>query len=151
MSLVSALKQSAYEHIVAVSIGGILAALAGLLTWAWPSALQQIADAILSKSTPKQLLTVVCISLLANAILAASLISSRSAGPRLRPRYGVYWDKDGNSYCPKCKMLMSQIAWATYNNGQWHGLRCSCTQRPFVLLEAGQPIHVQDAMRQINR
>ncbi len=146
MSITTTLKQSAQENIVALSIGTIPTTLAGLLAWAWPDALQKIADAAIFTATTKQLLVTLCISLLANAVLVALLISSRRTEPKLHARFGVYWDKDGNSYCPKCKNLTAQIGWATYANGQWHGLRCSCSELPFVLIESGKPIHAQDAM-----
>ncbi len=147
MTLATTLKQSAQDNVVALSIAAIFSVLTGLLAWAWPDVLPKISDAALSIATPKQLLAALCISLFANALLAAFLIFSRSSDPKLRARFGVYWDKDGNSYCPKCKALTAQIGWATYNGGQWYGLRCWCTERPFVLIEAGQPIHAQDAIR----
>jgi len=31
-------------------------------------------------------------------------------------KYGVYWDKNGNPFCPKCKTPTSQVKWATYVN-----------------------------------
>lgn len=65
----------------------------------------------------------------------------------LKLRYGVLWDKDGNSYCPKCKSPTSQIEWATYVNRQIHALKCPCSAKPFLLMENGEPIHAQDAMK----
>ena len=64
-------------------------------------------------------------------------------------KYGVYWDKNGNPFCPKCKTPTSQVKWATYVNQQVHGLKCSCTDKPFVLMENGEPIHAQEAMRRM--
>lgn len=64
-------------------------------------------------------------------------------------KYGVWWDKDGNAYCPKCKSPGMQIRWATHVNRQFHALKCSCTEDPFVLLEKGEPIHAQEAMRRM--
>lgn len=62
-------------------------------------------------------------------------------------KYGIYWDKNGNPFCPKCKTPTSQISWATYVNKQVHALRCSCSEKPFVLMNNGEPIHVQEAMK----
>jgi len=62
-------------------------------------------------------------------------------------KYGIYWDKNGNPFCPKCKTPTTNIAWATYTNRQIHGLKCSCSDKPFILMENGEPIHAQDAMK----
>jgi hypothetical protein len=64
-------------------------------------------------------------------------------------KYGVYWDKDGNPFCPKCKTPTSQVKWATYENRQVHGMKCSCTDKPFVLMENGEPIQAQEAMKRM--
>lgn len=150
MSLTS-LKQTIQKNIVTVSIGTIPTVVTGLFAWAWPGALRKIVEVFLTMVSPAQLLAALCISLLGHAVLVAMLISSRSHDPKLIPRFGIYWDKDGNSYCPQCKTLTSQIGWATFNNSQWHGLRCTCTERAFVCLDAGQPLHVQDAMHMMKR
>ena len=149
MSLANSLKEAARENVVTLSVGAIPSALVALLAWAWPDTLQNIAVTVLSIATPKQILAALCISLVVNAVLITLLKASRTTGPKLRPRFGVYWDKQGNAYCPRCKTLTAQIGWASYNNGQWHGLRCPCTERPFVLIESGQAIHAQEAMRQM--
>jgi hypothetical protein len=62
-------------------------------------------------------------------------------------KYGVFWDREGNYYCPNCKKPTLQMAWAKHLNGQFHGLRCSCTSKPFVLTENGKPIQVEDAIK----
>lgn len=149
MSLATTLKSLIQENVVAVALGAVPTFVTGLIAWAWPGTLQQIADVVLSTATPKQLMVALCISFLVNAVLVALLINLRTSGPKLYPRFGIYWDKEGNSYCPKCKTLTSQISWATFNNSQWHGLRCTCTERAFVCFDAGQPIHAQEAMRMV--
>lgn len=70
-------------------------------------------------------------------------------GNALSLKYGVYWDKNGNPFCPKCKTPTMQVKWATYDNRQVHGLKCSCTEKPFVLMENGEPIQAQDAMKRM--
>lgn len=70
-------------------------------------------------------------------------------GSNLRLKYGVYWDAEGNPYCPKCKTPTSQVHWATYENRQVRGLQCSCTEGPFVLMENGEPIQAQEAMKRM--
>ncbi len=64
-------------------------------------------------------------------------------------KFGVYWDKDGNVYCPKCKAPGMQIKWATYVNQQVNALKCSCTDTPYVLMENGEPVQAQEAMKRM--
>jgi len=67
----------------------------------------------------------------------------------LQLKFGVYWDKDGNPYCPKCKTPTSNVAWATYINRQVQALKCPCSPKPFVLMENGEPIQAPDAMKKM--
>lgn len=62
-------------------------------------------------------------------------------------KYSVFWDKDGNPYCPNCQKPTLQIKWASHLHGQVHGLKCSCTPKAFVLLDNGQPIQAEDAIK----
>ena len=67
----------------------------------------------------------------------------------LQLKFGVYWDKDGNPYCPKCKTPTSQVEWATYINRQVQALKCTCSPKPFVLMENGEPIQAPEAMKRM--
>jgi hypothetical protein len=62
-------------------------------------------------------------------------------------KYGVYWDKDGNPHCPKCKTPTSQTTWATYINRQVRALICTCSTMPFIFMEKGEPVQAQDVMK----
>lgn len=62
-------------------------------------------------------------------------------------KYGVYWDKNGNPFCPKCKLLLTRIVWATHLNRQVQSFRCSCSELPIVLLAVGEPIQAPEAMK----
>ncbi|MDQ6959283.1 MAG: hypothetical protein Q9M24_09265 [Mariprofundaceae bacterium] len=73
-------------------------------------------------------------------------LSNNSA---LTNKYGAYWDKDGNSYCPKCKTPTSSTSWTTYMKRQIRGLKCPCSEKPFILMKDGEPIHAQDAMKEM--
>ena len=64
-------------------------------------------------------------------------------------KYGVWWDNEGNSYCPKCKTPGLQVKWATYINRQVHALKCSCSSDPFILMDNGEPIQAQEAMKRM--
>ena len=65
----------------------------------------------------------------------------------LTSKYGVLWDKHGNPQCPKCKTTVNRVVWATHLRGQVQSLKCSCSDSPIVLMEAGNPIQAPDAMR----
>ena len=82
-----------------------------------------------------------------NEINSLKEIIEESQTNTLSLKYGVYWDKNGNPFCPKCKTPTSQISWATYVNKQIHALKCSCSEKPFVLMSNGEPIHAQEAMK----
>ncbi len=73
------------------------------------------------------------------------------SGNLLSLQFGVYWDNDGNVYCPKCKAPGMQIKWATYVNQQVNALKCSCADTLYVLMENGVPIHAQEAMKRMAR
>lgn len=68
----------------------------------------------------------------------------------LRLQYGVYWDKDGNPHCPRCKSPISQMTWATCMNGQYQALKCSCSKDPFVLMERGKPLQAPEVMKSMS-
>lgn len=64
-------------------------------------------------------------------------------------KFGVYWDKGGNPYCPKCKTPTSQTTWATYINRQFRALLCSCSDMPIILMENGEPVQAQEIMKRM--
>jgi len=66
-------------------------------------------------------------------------------------KYGVYWDKAGNPYCPKCKTPTSYVDWVIHASQHFHGLKCSCTDRPFLLMDKGEPIHATEAMKLMSK
>ena len=151
MTAASTLRQQIQENTVLLTVAAIPTTLTALFAWAWPEALQKIYDAAQSIATPKQLLVMLCISLLANAILITLIISRPKQKPNLKLKYGVYWDSQGNSHCPLCEKPTSQIRWATYQyegrGTQWHSLHCLMCIKTFLLMNNGQPIHAQEAIK----
>lgn len=94
-----------------------------------------------------QLKMLATLIMLSGALLLSLVFTKKEQS--LTPRFGVYWDKKGNSYCPSCKALTSQIYWVSHDNKQWHGLHCSNCNKTFLTIDAGEPMHVQDAMRRM--
>lgn len=87
-----------------------------------------------------------------NALLSIKLQQMLPTEPNhndshLTLKYGVYWDKEGNPFCPKCKTPTSHVDWVIHASQHFHGLKCSCTDRPFLLMDNGEPIHATDAMK----
>lgn len=74
---------------------------------------------------------------------------TQSDANRFTLKYGVFWDSNGNPFCPKCKLPLSRIVWAAHINRQVQSFRCSCTNLPIVLFEAGEPIQAPEAMRKM--
>jgi hypothetical protein len=76
-------------------------------------------------------------------------LSEAQKANSLTQKFGIYWDSAGNSFCPYCKTPMSQVTWATHVNRQVHGLKCTCMDKPFVLMENGEPIDAEEAMKRM--
>ena len=146
MSIVGSVKASLKAYAVVWLVGVIPMAFTALVALAWPDALSRLAEAVTAAFTPLQLLAAAGVLVVVTLVLSVLLVSTWRE-QKLFPKYGVYWDKKGNAYCPRCKALSSQVKWGTYNNGQWHGLWCNCSPQAFVLLDNGKPLHFQDAMR----
>jgi len=144
-SVTEGLKSSLRENWVGWVTTVAASAVAAMLKWAFPDFGTELANTILGRIESKQLLALLGTALLANFVLLSFFIPMIRRD-KIFPKYGVYWDRKGNSYCPKCKSLTSQIRWSTFNNSQWHGLYCECSKLPFVFIDGGQPIHAQNAM-----
>ncbi len=154
MSLLALLKRSIREQPVEWLTLTISPLLSALLALGWPNFLSGLAGAILTTTTPIQLVSLLSISVLANLAFLVLLISSYRR-ESITPKFGVLWDKKGNSYCPSCKKLTSQIRFVSYQHNHqctsWHGLYCPHCDTPFLLMNNSEPIHAQDAMREMQK
>ena len=150
MSFATTLRQSFRTHIAGWLATATASAVSLLFVWGFPNAWQSLSDAALSIASPRSLLAALSISALAGLVLLAFLVPLLLE-EKLFPKFGVYWDRKGNSYCPQCKKLTSQVEWAAYKDGQWHGLWCSCSPHAFVLMEKGEAIDAEDAMRRMQK
>ena len=56
---------------------------------------------------------------------------------KLKPRFGLYWDKENNPYCPSCKSLLSNY----YEDSLY-----SKIDPHFICIKCGsnKPIHIRD-------
>lgn len=145
MQISSALKRQVKDHAAGWLISVCGAVVVALFTWGFPDAWERGPSIILSRIEPKGLLAVLVMSVLLNVVLFTFLVPLLMV-EKLFPKFGIYWDKKGNSYCPKCKSLTSQVDWATHEGGQWRGLRCSCSPNVFVLTEKDSAIGYPEAV-----
>jgi len=94
------------------------------------------------------ILLLVIIGLIAWCIV---LVKSLNKQPNLYSRFGIYWDKEGNSYCPSCRKMTSNVEWKTYINQQAKALYCpSCDNRYVLTDKNGEIVHFPDAKRIVN-
>ena len=94
------------------------------------------------------LLLLVIFGLLAWCI---TLIKSLNEQPNLYSRFGIYWDKEGNSYCPSCRKMTSNVEWKTYVNKQAKALYCPICKSRYVLTDKnGEIVHFPDAKQIVN-
>jgi hypothetical protein len=136
MSLLDKLREKAKEHAVALVF--VLALL--LLGVIWAAVPTEVWNRI-SAATPKRALWAT-IGLLALALLleSAYLLELRRKY-RLKPRFGVYWDRSLTPYCPACSKMVAYVR----HSLTW-GFQCvQCDG--FVPLndDNGQGIEIADA------
>jgi hypothetical protein len=96
------LKKEALSSIVGWCVAAIFGTAAALLKWAFPDAWEQICSTILALISPRQLLTLLLISLSVNLTGIAFKLASLKSQQSLRKRFGVLWDSEKNPYCPIC-------------------------------------------------
>lgn len=77
------------------------------------------------------------------------ILELKNDSNQLTLKYGVYWDREGNSYCPKCKTPTSQTEWATCMNRQFQALKCTCSDTPLIFKEYGEPVQAQEIMKRM--
>ena len=80
---------------------------------------------------------------------AAYTAPASTTTPVYRFKYGVRWTEDGTPLCNRCGVPITSLMWATHFDGQVRALRCSCNKLPIILMQAGEPIHANDAMKEM--
>jgi hypothetical protein len=98
MSAIEKIKNGFLEHLGTACA----AAVTTLVGWTFYQITPLVIPAIESGISVRVLLAIVLLSLLLNLVLA--ILCWHLAKPkRLKLRYGILWDKDGNPHCPACK------------------------------------------------
>ncbi len=102
--------QEAKETIVKGSVATIIGTIPLVLLWGFPDIGNQLISLFPKEFSPKAVLTMLYIALVAILLLLAWVRSYRNKInelTELTPKNGIYWDNQGNAYCAKEKHLMS--------------------------------------------
>ena len=109
MSLLSNAKEAVLSNILAVCSAAITALLLWFLTLIDKSVLYK---AIVEAVPAQSLLPLLLLSLLLNLILLYFLyLATQKSEPELQLRYGIYWDKQHNPFCPVCQKPVAYDDW----------------------------------------
>jgi len=136
------LRELLLSHGVAIAVGCVT----GLLLLTMNQIIPVVLPAI-EKSVPKRaLLTLLVLSVLVNVLLAIYIIY-QSRKSTLTPRFGVYWDRNRNAFCPVCMSLMS--SYGEYAAGT--GFYCTKCEEIIELREVhGDPISRESAVERLS-
>lgn len=97
------------DRVVGSLVVGILAGLGWLLAQPLSEALSLFLSKIFPLISRQALLQTTAAMLLCTLILASLAIwLTVKLRSKLVPKYGIYWDRQGNAYCPVCQKLISQ-------------------------------------------
>jgi hypothetical protein len=108
MTLLERAKEAVRTHVVNACVTVITLLLAWITSIITPVLWPVVRTAI----PPEALFPVLLLSLLINAILGVLLyFATRKEKPALQLRYGIYWDKDNNPFCPVCQKPVIYDDW----------------------------------------
>jgi hypothetical protein len=97
------LKQKAQDHTVSIGLGLIVLLLLTVWQAVDPSVWGKVSEAV-----PKRALwALLALESITICLLVAYAVQiKRRTSNRLKPLFGVLWDKDAHPYCPVCSVLM---------------------------------------------
>jgi hypothetical protein len=114
MSAIDKVKEALVSKTVEASISLVSMLLIFVFWQLAPAIIKSISITV----SPQILLALLTLSIVINIFLVALFIYSRTKEKSdLKLRFGVYWDKDKNPYCPVCKnVLASSNSWGELKN-----------------------------------
>jgi hypothetical protein len=118
MSWLAKLKEQAQEH----TILGLFALIGLLSLIVWRAVPSEVWDKV-SEVTPKRALWALLGLLAIAAILEGAYVALLRRNLKLKPRFGVYWDRDLMPYCPAHKEI-PLATWGNLGNKGPHGYIC---------------------------
>lgn len=138
------LKEKAEER----TVSAVLALIVLLLLIVWRAVPSEVWDRV-SEATPKRVLWALLGLVAITATLEWAYIVGLRRKNKLKPRFGVYWDRGLTPYCPACSKVLAYIHKPNAGglSGTW-GFKC--VQCPsFIPLndDSGQSIEITEARR----
>jgi len=131
------------SKVVSWLIPAILGAIATTLLWLFSdfpsiilSLFAQLSTQVLSKLT-------IGLFLLSVVLLIWIYFLQRNLKTKLKPFFGMLWDKTGNSYCPSCKNLLTN--YGTYFSDTGYGFRCLHCKDIVYLRSEENPLQLSEA------
>jgi hypothetical protein len=118
MDWLAKLKEQAQEHVVE----GIFALVLLLLGVIWAAVPTEVWGRV-SAATPKRALWVAIGLLVLGLFLEIAYVAHLRRKLKLKPRFGVYWDRDLMPYCPAHKGI-PLATWGNLGNKGPHGYIC---------------------------
>ena len=116
MSFLEKAKEAAESKIIELFVIAITV----LLGWIFSFIAPAIKNAILAEVSVQVFLPVLLLSLLINLVLLVVLfLVVRKHDNSLELRYGVYWDKQRNPYCPVCQKPVLYDDWGVGGIGYY--------------------------------
>lgn len=111
-----------------------------------------VLPSILQNSPPKLILLLLVLSMLGNLTLLTLVLLNRNK--KLKLKFGIYWDKEAEPYCPICKTPLQTGEHAfTYINGVNYGsanLTCPKCDKSFLMRDDSSKItHLKTAKKSI--
>ena len=134
-----AILQDILKKALIAALSGVAVSIATVVLW-----LSQVA--LMSLSTSAKGLNMVSwaltISMSLNLVFAAWILGLKRAS-MLKLRFGVYWDREKNPYCPSCKSPLS--GYSEYHEG--NGFMCSqCDKIILLMAKDGSNLPYRQAM-----
>ena len=124
---------------------GVAAAIIALILWAGYELTPALLPAIESVISKRVLLALFISSLLLNIVLAIVIWATKKKGKFIL-KYGIYWDKNKNPYCPSCKTPLA--AYGRYTLGL--GYYCRACRKEFPLADStGKDVNPADAIKEL--
>ncbi len=136
------------------SIASIIGLIAGILISAILWLFSDIPPAILKllEFLPNTGLKKLLLGLLVVCLSEGVWIYSRRT--KLKPGFGVLWDRKLNPYCPSCKNLLTNYTNWSHTSPQHYawGFWCvKCQQKVFLNTDDGASISLEDAKEQLRK
>lgn len=148
MKLTEKIKESTTQYILS-AVSGVLGLLIGSI---YNTVIPVIVPTIV-----QQLPKIVLLQLLSVAVILLFLLFALSAllyfkyKTKLTPKFGVYWDKNNEAFCPSCEKPLSNYALYDFkkNGVGVYAFRCVKCDKYVALSHNGNFINFDDAKKQL--